>query len=108
MSIGGLEEDALNGEYWLYSLPKVPYSFQIDLELYSLPYAPYELKIEFESYEFVTFPRLVLFSSCAIKTAPLTTSHNLFAANEHDEEKIKLAQIITLFMSVPMLFYIEG
>ena len=38
--IGGELEYLLKGEYELYSLPKVPYLFQIELELYLLPYRP--------------------------------------------------------------------
>lgn len=46
MNIGGLEENSLNGEFELNSLPNLENSFQIDFELNSLPYVPNSLKID--------------------------------------------------------------
>lgn len=46
MIIGGVDVYLLNGEYELYSLPKVAYLFHMELLLYSLPYEPYSLNMD--------------------------------------------------------------
>ncbi len=49
MSMGGLDENSLNGEFELNSFPNVENSFQIDFELNSFPYVPNSLNMDWLS-----------------------------------------------------------
>ena len=72
--MGGLDENSLNGEFELNSLPNVENSFQIDLELNSFPYVPNSLKMDWLSKLLATLPKKVLLLSCAMITDPFKMS----------------------------------